>query len=58
MARDWVSVFVGPRSEALVLQGALEAVGIATFVPDETMRAIHPFETAASRPAAPSSWCR
>jgi hypothetical protein len=42
---EWVTVYSGSRSAALVVQTALEARGIPTYLPDEQMKVIDPFIT-------------
>jgi hypothetical protein len=48
MRQDRTTVFSGPMSEVLILQGLLESNGIPTFIPDENMKVIDPFATGAN----------
>lgn len=48
MRQDWTTVFSGPMSEVLILQGLLESNGIPTFIPDHNMKVIDPFVTGAN----------
>ena len=48
MTQEWTAVFSGPLPEVQVLQIALEARGITTFIPDETTKVVDPFITGAN----------
>ena len=48
MEDTWVTVRAGSPGAVLVQRAALEAAGIPTFVPDETMKAWDPFITGAN----------